>query len=222
MKEMIDVDIWKRKRQYKFFSAFPNPCYTVGKRIDVTNVVRYVKANRKSFFACFVYILTRVCNEFEGYHLRMDKENHVCRYTVIHPSYTVLLPDETYDTCMTEFVDDFEKMYQNIREDIKRITSGELNHTALNEDERNDVFYYSCIPWIDVESYSNPLPLDRPESLSIPRINWGKFVPVGERYEMYISFTVNHALMDGYELAKSILRLQEALDAWGESDGAGI
>ena len=58
----IDIKNSNRYKQYKWFSSFSNPTYGINKEIDVTNLVKYVKEERKSFFVCFLYILTKGLN----------------------------------------------------------------------------------------------------------------------------------------------------------------
>lgn len=210
---LIDIKSWNRKKQYDQFSSFQNPCYTVGTRIDVTELVRFSKERKLSFFACFIYALTKVCNEFEGYHLRMDQDKNVIYHDIVDPSYTVALPDNGYDTCVSAYNEDLSAFCSGVKADIEAVRSGENSSDKLNSSGRVDVLYFSCAPWVDMELYSNPLPLGDLPSMSIPRINWTKYVEADGKYTMHISFTVNHALMDGYELSHSIIRLQDVLNS---------
>lgn len=217
----IDIETWKRKKQYEQFSAFAAPCYTVGTCLDVTQLVRRSKELGISFFDAFVYVLTHVCNQFEGFRLRMDAEKRVLCYDRVHPSYTVLLPDTGYEVCRTEFDGDLFTFSKRVREDIEKVKNGGNGDTKLNGDGKTDLLYLSCVPWVDVQLYSDPLPLGDPPSLSIPRISWSKYVLRDGRYTVHISYTLNHALIDGYELSQAILRLQEALDRFEEFVSAG-
>lgn len=212
--KIIDIENWKRKKQYEQFSEFLNPCYTAAFTVDVTRVVRCAKENGGSFFAYFVYVLTDVCNRFEGFRLRMDENKNVICYDVVHPSYTVLLPDNGYDVCRTEFQGDLFDFSARVRRDIDMVRSGNNGQQKLNGDGKTDVLYYSCVPWVEVRALTDPLPLGNIPSMSIPRINWGKFTQQGDKFTMNISFTLNHALIDGYELSQTVLRLQEALDGF--------
>lgn len=209
--KFIDIENWKRKKQYEQFSSFANPCYTVGVQLDVTQAVTYSKEKGKPFFDCFLYVLTRVCNRFEGFRLRMDEEKRVVCYDTVHPSYTVLLPDNGYEVCRTEFDRDFSTFSKQLREDIEKVKNGGNGDQKLNGDGKTDLLYFSCVPWVELELYSDPLPLGNHPSMSIPRISWSKYVLRDGRYTMHISYTLNHALIDGYELSRSILCLQEAL-----------
>lgn len=208
----IDTENWNRKKQFEQFRSFGSPCYVIGYRLDVTNLVETVKARKLSFFASFIYALTRVCNEFEGFRLRFDGEGRVVLYDRVDPSYTVSLPDHGYDTCRSQLCEDFKAFHDQVQADIRFTQAGGNGDKKINEDGALDVLYYSCMPWVDAQVYANPLPLGDPASLSIPRINWGKYVPEDGGYQMFISFTAHHALMDGYEISQAILRLQDFLD----------
>lgn len=210
----IDVEHWNRKRQYEQFSTFFNPCYTIGKYLDVTHILEISKTQDLSFFTVFLYHLTQACNHSEGFRLRMDDQKRVICHEQVSPSFTVLLEDNSYDLCITEADDDFHTFYQACRTQIER-TKQQLNAAdQFNGDGRTDLLYCSCLPWVDAEIYDNPLPLGDPVSLSIPRISWSRYMKENDRYKMFISFTVNHALIDGYELSQLILQLQESLDAF--------
>ncbi len=208
----IETENWKRKKQFEQFRDFGNPCYVIGLRLDVTNLVQTVKAHGLSFFSSFIYVLTQVCNEFEGFRLRFDEQGRVVCFDRVDPSYTVFMPDHGYDVCRSKLCREFKLFHDQVQEDIRRTRAGANGSRRINEGGALDVLYYSCMPWLDAQVYANPLPLGDRMSMSIPRINWGKYVPEGGRYKMFISFTANHALMDGYEISQAIQMLQDSLD----------
>ena len=52
----IDKSTWKRIETYNNFIAYTNPVFSIGKRIDVTELVRYCKREGKSFFATWSFV----------------------------------------------------------------------------------------------------------------------------------------------------------------------
>lgn len=210
--KILDIEKWNRKKHFENFSKYKLPYYTLSVRLNMTKFLKTVKMNNLRFFPSFIYLLLKVVNEFEGLKLRFNQEGQVCLYDNIDVSYTVLLNDNNFEFCLSKYYNDFYKFYNNVVTDLDDVkTKNEFNGTEI-EAQRSDVIHCSCLPFIDLEEYSNPLPLGDQVEMSIPKINWGKCSKKDDKYDMFISFTVNHALIDGYELSMAINRLQQLLD----------
>jgi len=66
--------------------------------------------------------------------------------------------------------------------------------------ERDDLIYYSSIPWISFTSFSHAS--DNKSGISIPKIVFGKYFQKGNKTLMPVSVEVHHALMDGIHVGK--------------------
>ena len=205
---IIDIETWNRRKQYENFISYTNPVFSVGTTVDVTGLVELCRKNKISFFSAFLYVITKCSNKVPEMRLRIKGEN-VIQFDAVHPSYVVLCEGDELKTCVTYANDDFLMFYQNSRKDIANVRSRESQ--AYNEGVDNDVLYVSCIPWIRLNSISNPYNLLDKEQSSIPRITWGKYYLNGERYEIYLDIAAHHALVDGVHVAQLVQMIEEEL-----------
>ena len=209
MRKKVDIDAWERKMVYKNFIAYTHPTFSLSAFVDVTDLVGYCKGNGKSFFACFLYVLSRALNNVDAFRLRIQ-DGEVFLYDRIHPNYIVMKDDQTIATCRTEMREDFNAFYDKARKDIETVKrAGE--DEPFNKSNENNVFYISCLPWLDFHSVSNPYDFTNHEQTSIPRITWGKYIEKDNRLQMLVDISVHHALMDGKMVADAFLELRKML-----------
>ena len=206
----IDVNTWARKPQYDNFITYSNPSFSLGTRLDVTNLVEYCKKTNKSFFSCFLFLLSKSFNSVPEMRTRIIDEK-IVEHPVISPSYVVIRPDESIVTCATEFTDDFKDFYARSRRDIDR-KKNSASAEPFESSNRTDIVYISCIPWMDLVSIINPYNFNDHTQSSIPRITWGKYVKVNDKYEMGFDISAHHALIDGYQVSKVVNYLSEMLN----------
>lgn len=208
MKE-IDVTTWKRKTPYENFSKYSNPTFSMTVRLDVTELVEFSKKTDTSFFANFLFVVTKCLNRIEDFRLRI-KDGKVVVYDVITPSYIVMNDNGVIVTRQTEFSNDYSEFYSRVRKDIEQ-AKHDLTQKDFNNAGQNDVFYTSCIRWVDFTSISNPYHVPDAEQTSIPRLAWGKYVNENGRLKMSFDISAHHALMDGFEMSQGFMAIQNAL-----------
>ena len=212
MKE-IDINSWKRASHYKLFGSYANPSFKVEVRLDMTNFMKD-KPSGDGFFIPFTYLLIKASNMFEGFRIRYV-DGKVVLFDKVCPSCTVFLENENFAFCQMEFDESYKAFLSKARKSIKYVEEHALDNSASELYETNnraDLIYLSCLPWLDFTSTENPLPYDNKTSMSIPRFNWGKCVKEGEAYKMTLSITLNHAYLDGYEASMMLNKLQEMLN----------
>ena len=84
-----------------------------------------------------------------------------------------------------------------------------LLSAGIGEGEaRNDLIYYSSIPWLDFTDLKHAGRMSKGQS--IPRISTGRLVPVEDKLMMSVSVELNHGLADGYHVAQ-FFRLLDVL-----------
>ena len=208
MKE-FDVSTWKRKTPYECFSKYSNPVFSMTARLDVTKLVELSKRQGTSFFANFIFVVAKCLNGLESFRLRI-KEEKVVIYDVITPSYIVMNDKGVIVTKQTKFNENYKEFYNSVKQDIEEAKHN-TTQKKFNNAGQNDVFYTSCIPWVDFTSINNPYNIPDAEQTSIPRITWGKFVEENGRYKMSFDISAHHALMDGYEMSQGFVCIQKAI-----------
>ena len=204
----IDIETWDRKKSYLWFSKFSNPTYSLSTKIDITPLINLKNKYRRSFYEDMLYLTVKALNSVPAMRLRVVGDE-IIEYDSSDPSFTVALPDGLFDICRTEWNEDPNVFVASVRRDIQQ--------TKLNGgnkefgDSKVDVYYFTSLPWLNFETMTNPIPDDK-ESLSIPRICWGKYVKEQEKYYLSLSIQVNHALVDGKPLCDAFTAIQKCVD----------
>jgi len=74
---------------------------------------------------------------------------------------------------------------------------------------RDDLIYFTVLPWVSFTSFAHARTPGRGES--VPRIAFGKFTVENKRTLLPISVEVHHALMDGLHVGRFLSKLEDAL-----------
>ena len=208
--KIIDTEKWARKAAYENFSKYTNPTFAMSTRLDVTKLVHYCKEHGRSFFSTFLYVLSKCANSVEEMRIRIENEG-VVLFDVVHPSYVILGEDNAIATAFTTYGDSYEAFLENVRNDIEAVRQ-QSKDSPYEQNDRTDCIYISNMPWVDVIDCSHPYNFNDMRQSSIPRISWGKYVKVADRYEMGFNISAHHALIDGYHIALVINRISEAIE----------
>ncbi len=209
MKE-IDVNNWNRYKQYKWFSSFSNPTFSINKEVDVTDLVKYVKNEQKSFFVCFLFILMKGLNSIPEMRIRYVNDK-IIMYDDINPAYTVMTNAGTFENVASKNQRSFELFYKTVKNDIENAKVQTKVKETYNDSKLFNEYYITCLPWIDFSAITHPIPDDK-ESLSVPRICFGKYHERDGRYKMMLNITVNHAFVDGYPLSQVFVNIDNLLN----------
>lgn len=202
----IDIETWKRKDQYLFFKDSDIPFYNICVDVDVTNLREFTKKNDVSFFRAYFFLSLKAVNATSEFCLRI-RDNGLVQHDVIHAGSTVLNENETFSFCYFDFSTDFLQFDKHV---IDVLQKNKEYQTFDPKKGRDDLVYYSVLPWISFRSVSHTyrkIPND-----SIPRIVFGKYYETNGRLLMPHSIEVNHALVDGFHVGKYIEQFQSYLE----------
>lgn len=210
MKE-INMKTYKKRNQFNWFSTFPNPTYGFDVDIDVDKVVKLSKNRKESFFAYFMFIVSLGINSVDEMRMRQVK-GHIYLYDTINPTFTVMTTSGIYHNagCLMDF--NFRKCYQGIVDAVNTAKNMEIND-QLNSFpicSSPDTIYATCIPQLDFVSMTHPTPANNCDSLSVPRVCWGKYhLEDDGHYHLMLNITVSHTLVDGVPLANCFNKIKE-------------
>lgn len=207
--KIIDINSWHGKKHYLWFKKYPIHYYGITKTIDITNFIKYTKANSLSFFVPFMYLINLALNEIEEFRLRVVDEK-VILYDYIHPAYTVMTNMGIFDNCEHNFNNDFKTYYKEGQEAILESKKGLKENKSYNDLSKMDQYYFTSVPWIDFSSITHPMPND--DSAFVPRITWGKYFVNENNFKISLNLHVSHALVDGYPLSQAFIKIQEYMD----------
>ncbi|MDL2215118.1 chloramphenicol acetyltransferase, partial [Dysgonomonas sp. OttesenSCG-928-M03] len=202
MKELINIENWKRKGQYSFFKDFEEPFYGVCVTIDCTEAYKKAKAQQCSFFLYYLHRSLMAVNAIENFRYRIENHN-VYLYDRIDASTTVDKPDGTFG--MSDgivFCPDFEVFEAEATQEMERVRrSNELSPSC-----GNNVIHYSAIPWINFTSLSHARRFSGQDSS--PKISFGKITEENGKRSMPVSIHVHHALGDGLHIGQFVEKFQ--------------
>jgi len=209
MKKNIDINKWNRKEHFEFFKDFDDPLFGVTVNVDFTKIYNLAKETNNSFFIYSLHKIMQAANATEEFRYRIE-EGQVVSYDIIHPASTIGRTDGTFGFSFIEFNSDRDRFSNDaflVIEKIKNMTG----ITYSEQTNRNDVIHYSPMPWIQFTDLKHPAMFRT--QFSIPKISTGKLFKDGQSLMLPMSVTANHALMDGYHVARFLDKLEELISS---------
>lgn len=202
----IDLAVWERAEQYKFFRTFERPHYATTVRMDVTALMENRKSKGLSPFRHTVWAVgvglhavPQLCVRFEG--------DQIIQFDQLILSSTVALDSGEYGYGYYPFDPDRARFDQ----DCARIMEEVRGKSGLNANDgsMHNIAYLSCLPWLDYTALDNALPH---ADDCIPRTSWGKIVERDGRFDMAMTLQIHHALADGLHVAQFFEAVGAALN----------
>lgn len=207
--KIIDMDKYYRKGVYRHFTEDCKCSTSITSRIDVTKLYNYSKNTGTKFYINFLYILTKVMNSRDDYKMSyLYKTNELIVYDKINPIQYIFHEDtETCSPVYTEYFEDYNKFYKSCEEDISR--GKNTNEYGLDSINHPNWFDASYISWLTYDSLNIELPDGH--LYFMPIINWGRYSIKNGKYTMPVTVRLNHAVADGYLVAKVFTLLEEEI-----------
>ena len=207
--KIINKETYYRKDVFRHFSDDCKCSVSMTGRIDVTELVEYSKKTNTKFYINFLYILTSVLNSRDDYKMGYlwETDELIC-YDQINPTQYVFHEDtETCTPVYTTYNPDYTLFYKDALNDLLR--AKETHEYNLDFANHPNWFDASYIPWFSYDSLNIELPdgyLYFP-----PIINWGKYREENNKLLMPVTVRLNHAIADGYLVAKVFKLLEEEI-----------
>jgi len=211
MVRRLDLSRWRRRDHFLFFREFENPFFNVCVKLDVSRLTELVADEGRSFFLSSLYLSLKAANAVEALKLRI-RGDEVVEHDVVHGGSTVLREDETFGFGYFDYTAHYDAFERAGRE----ILAAARGSSDLGlADGRDDLIFYSVLPWISFSSFSHAR--RSPAVDSNPRVVFGKRNgAAGGDCRLPVSVEVHHALADGLDVAR-FLEAFEALLAEPEA-----
>ncbi len=210
--KVIDRESYYRKDVFRHFSQDCKCSVSLTARVDVTELAAWSRKTGTKFSLNFLYLLSRVLNSREDYRMGYlwQTDELIC-YDVIHPTQYVFHEDtETCTPVYTEYRENYDAFYAGALRDLEQ--AKQTRAYGLDAAHHPNWFDASCIPWLSYDA----LHLELPDGYLYfaPIVNWGRYREEGGRLMMPVSVRLNHAVADGYLVAKVFLLLQQEIDVF--------
>ena len=207
---IIDRETYYRRGVFRHFSEDCRCSTSMTARVDVTDLVNRSRETGTKFYINFLYLLSKVLNSRDDYRMGWlwETETLIC-WDVIHPTQYVFHEDtETCTPVYTTYTPDYETFYRGAAADIER--AKQTREYGLDAQNHPNWFDASCIPWLSYDA----LHLELPDGYLYfaPIVNWGKYREENGRLMMPVSIRLNHAIADGYLIAKVFMLLQKEIE----------
>lgn len=204
--DRIDLATWPRADLFRFFREFERPHYAVTSRLDVTRLMHQTKSSGLSAHRACLYAIGTGVHAVPELRQRF-RDDEVRQYDQVLLSITVPTKNGSFGFAEFPFFPDFARFDASTAEAIDLASRAEGLGTADND--REDVIYMSCTPWLDYTALSNPI---RNSDDCVPRICWGKFNETASGWDMAMTLEVHHAVVDGVHIAACFDAVQTALN----------
>ena len=208
---IVDQEKYYRKGVFRHFSEDCKCSTSMTARVDVTELVEFSRERGTKFYINFLYALSRALNSRDDYRMGWLWETRelIC-YDRINPTQYVFHEDtETCTPVYTAYVEDYAQFYQNAADDVER--AKETREYMLDAANHPNWFDASYISWLSYDSLNIELPDGY--LYFMPIVNWGRYREENGRLMMPVSVRLNHAVADGYLVAKVFRLLEEEIKA---------
>ena len=206
---IIDKETYYRKGVFRHFTEDCKCSTSVTARVDVTELAEWSQKTETKFYINFLYLLTKVLNSRDDYRLGyLWQTNELICYDQINPTQYVFHEDtETCTPVYSTYSDDYAVFYRNALEDVEK--AKQTREYGLDAANHPNWFDASFIPWLSYDSLNIELPDGY--LYFAPIVNWGKYREENGRLMMPVSVRLNHAIADGYLVAKVFLLLEKEI-----------
>jgi len=216
MMKIIDIDTWKRKDNFHFFSKFLNPCISITSEVDCSAAKKRSSEEKQSFFITYLYSILKAANDIEELRYRIKRNGQV----VLYDSLDVLTPiqvneDGKFVTVRIPWNRDFRSFYESADDVIKNAKKINNNPYAYTEehDSLDDINYnvilVSATPHLYFTSVTHTL--EHRNGSDFPLLNVGKAVLKEGKLVMPVAIYIHHGLVDGKHIGDFFEKIERFL-----------
>ncbi|MGN0542942.1 MAG: CatA-like O-acetyltransferase [Acutalibacteraceae bacterium] len=209
----IDIQSWPRGQMFYYFSKMAPTSYSLTVDVDVTALIRTLKAGQKKFFPTYLWLVTKCLNNQQEFKIAYQGET-LGYYDKLTPLYANFHDDDkTFSLMWTEYNDDYNIFYQHYCENQKQFGN---NHGVLCQPQTPpppNAYTVSCVPWISFRHFAVHTHDNKP--YYFPSVEAGKIYQNSDgRKIMPLSLTCHHATTDGYHVDAFLKMLQAETDGF--------
>lgn len=209
MYKIIDPNTYYRAGVYKHFTKDCKCSVSITGKIDVTELLSYSRNTQTKFYINFLYVLSKTLNARDDYKMAYLWETaELVVFEQINPCHYIFHDDtETCTPVYSRYYEDYSIFYAACKSDIEQAKT--TRSYGLDMVNHPNWFDASYISWLTYEALHIELPDGH--LYFMPIINWGKYTQDNGRLLMPVTVRLNHAVADGYLVAKVFSILQEQI-----------
>lgn len=208
MRQVIDIENWKRKEEYAFFRTFLNPMVSVTVEVDCTEAYRKARESQVPFSLYYLHAALVATNRIEEFRYRQEGEE-VVLYDKVDLFTPISTPDGSYRSVLLPMEEELEKFLERASPIVEAAKRGEGQAHEEQGYDRNFVLI-SVNPWYRFTSVQLTIP-ERPHE-NIPIFTFGQVTEENGRRMMPVALSVNHGFAGGYQIGCFLKEFQQLLD----------
>jgi chloramphenicol O-acetyltransferase type A len=203
MKRYIELNTWKRKDHFSFFSQYEIPRFNMTFDLDVTKLYQWAKNENVSFYLALMHHVIQSLNQVENFQYRID-EKGVFLEPIRYVSFTdKRASDDLFKMVFCEVDDDCLTFINHAKKTSEK--QGDIFFVPASEAVLNTI-YVTSFPWRRFHHFSHATLLGPKDS--VPRISWSQFETIEDRKILTLSVEVHHGLVDGVHVAQWLTLLE--------------
>lgn len=206
--KIIDINTWKRKEHFNFFSQFDEPFFGIVSEVDCTKAFQFTKNEDLSFFAYYLHKALVAVNNIDEFKYRI-KDEKVVLFDKIDASPTIGREDGTFAFSFIKFSSDFNVFYKVLLKELNKVKNSS-GLRATNDSEKLDVIHFSSIPWVKFTGLTHARNYKFVDSC--PKITFGKTYYNNNKLLMPVSVNAHHGLVDGKHIGDYFELFQKLLN----------
>lgn len=197
-RHIIDMETWPRREHYRYFGNLDDPYFGIAAKADFTSCYLQARQDGESFFLYSLHRILRAVNAVTEFRYRIE-DGGVVLYDIVGASPTIGREDGSFGFGYFDYYEDRAEFVREAKKEVARVKAA--SGLCLGEGEaRQDLIYYSSIPWIDFTGLKHAGNMSPGQS--VPRISTGKLVPHEDRLLMTVSVELNHGLADARHVSQ--------------------
>lgn len=203
----IDLAHDPRRQHLEYFSSLQYPYVGVTSDVDVTELVRFCKQKKYSFYLTFMHAAALAADGVAELRRRI-RNGDVIEYSECPTSHVELLDSGAYCYCTLRHhmpLDEYIPYAESARSRCR------LNASIQEDDDVESMYFISTLPWLHYTALIQPVAGGEESN---PRITWGKFQKDhGGREQLPVTLLAHHGLVDGVHIARFYENLQAQIQA---------
>lgn len=204
---IIDLETWERRELFKLYTTDLKIVMNMTVDIDVTNVIRYVKARGMRFYPTMMWLVSKIMNSHDEFRYRLNGAGELILWDYVSPSYTDFNPETgKFVKFITEYSEDLDEFHARAVADC----AAHKWESGFLPDQPENFFDISCLPWTRYKSFD--IQVSGGGERLFPVVVWGKYEEEGGRYVMPVTMNFHHAVGDGYHLCRFFEELKSEIE----------
>lgn len=201
----IDLQNYPRRQHFLYFSSLQYPYVGVTNNVDVTQLVRFCKERKCSFYLLFLHAAALAADSIPELRQRI-RNGGIVEYSRCPTSHIELLENGTYCYCTLRHHMELDEYLPYAQEARKQCRA---RGSIAEEADSESMYFISTLPWLHYTALIQPVAGGEESN---PRITWGKFEKDAEgREQLPVTLLAHHALVDGIHIARFYEELEKQL-----------